>query len=421
MSVRLPERWAAYDFDEVATIASGQVDPKAPKFAGLRLVGSENLPAGGGALVGEVQSAKAVGAISGKYLFGPRQVIYSKIRPNLNKVWLSTFVGLCSADIYPIAFDESKVLAEYAYYYMLSDRFRKVAVSSSMRSGIPKVNRDDLSAVVIVAPELDEQRRIVAVLDSCDRAIALAQRSLSGTEETLRHAVHRWVFSGVRDPSAFNLMHSKKLAMNGWRRFEIAELSEEISFVNREGTALPVLSSTKLKGIVLASEYFGKQVHSSDTTTYKRVRRGEFVYATNHIEEGSVGLQDVCDEGLVSPMYTVFGVDTKIVDADFLFALLKTETYRQIFEANTSASVNRRGSLRWKDFSRLPVYLPGLGAQQEIIARIATIRRLVGLQERQVDLLRQQKLGLMQKLLTGQWRLAGDAIADLPDREMAHA
>ena len=42
------------------------------------------------------------GVISGKYLFTDKHIIYSKIRPNLNKVALPDFDGLCSADAYPI-------------------------------------------------------------------------------------------------------------------------------------------------------------------------------------------------------------------------------------------------------------------------------------------------------------------------------
>ena len=53
------------------------------------------------------------GVISGKYLFTPEHIIYSKIRPNLNKVALPDFDGLCSADAYPILFKEGVWNREY--------------------------------------------------------------------------------------------------------------------------------------------------------------------------------------------------------------------------------------------------------------------------------------------------------------------
>lgn len=120
--------------------------------------------------------------------------------------------------------------------------------------------------------------------------------------------------------------------------------------------------------------YFGKQVFSLDTSTYKVVSRGEFAYATNHIEEGSIGYQNIYDQGLVSPMYTVFKTD-KTINDDYLYKVLKTATYRHIFQVNTSASVDRRGSLRWNEFAKLPIPLPPIEEQKEIAETLNTARQ----------------------------------------------
>ena len=259
-----------------------------------------------------------------------------------------------------------------------------------------------------VPKKLDEQRRIVCLLDAADRQIQLAEKIAHEAAGKVLAMTSSLVFQGLRSTAPFDIMKSKRLAKRGWKRTTIAQIASEVRRVNREGMALPVLSSTKQKGIVFSDDYFGKQVYSANTSTYKRVRRGEFVYATNHIEEGSIGMQDICDEGLVSPMYTVFELDEPLVDPYFLIALLKTETYRQIFSANTSASVDRRGSLRWKDFSRLPVHLPDMDLQREVAAQIAASKRYLEICNSRLNGMREQKRGLMQQLLTGQHRLTRD-------------
>lgn len=316
----------------------------------------------------------------------------------------------------PMAFNQDiKVLhpkdglsARFLGYALQAQRHYLMGKVDRAGHGTGRLPTNVLEELPLPVPPVDEQRRIIAVLDSCDHESTIAERALSSSEIAMKEVVAQLVFQGVRTPTSFNIMKLARLAKKGWKRCYISNIAEERRHLNHEDRKLPVLSSTKLKGIVFAADYFGKQVHSSNTATYKRVRCNEFVYATNHIEEGSIGLQSICDEGLVSPMYTVFSVDMARVDPEFLMALLKTETYRQIFEANTSASVDRRGSLRWKDFSRLPVHLPSPEVQREIVAQISTMRRLVELQERRVDLLRQRKRGLMQKLVTGQWRLTRD-------------
>ena len=123
-----------------------------------------------------------------------------------------------------------------------------------------------------------------------------------------------------------------------------------------------MLSCTKHFGLVDSLTYFGRQMYSDDTSTYKMVKRGQFAYATNHIEEGSIGYQNLHDVALISPMYTVFETDSQ-VDDNFLYRVLKTEKYRRIFETSTNGTVNRRGSLRWKEFSQIRVPLPSLPEQ----------------------------------------------------------
>ena len=91
------------------------------------------------------------------------------------------------------------------------------------------------------------------------------------------------------------------------------------------------------------------------------------------------------------------------MDAEYAFAVLKTGLYRHIFEVSTSASVDRRGSLRWSEFSRLPFPVPPLAEQKAIAEVIQTSRAELVLIDAEIEALTRQKRGLMQKLLTGEW------------------
>ena len=110
---------------------------------------------------------------------------------------------------------------------------------------------------------------------------------------------------------------------------------------------------------------------------------------------------------LISPMYTVFQTGDRVY-APFLYKLFKTELYRHIFEVNTSASVNRRGSLRWHRFSLIHVPLPLFDEQKKISDAIDSSDNEIKLLEKQVNTLQQQKKGLTQKLLTGNIRVKTD-------------
>lgn len=189
-----------------------------------------------------------------------------------------------------------------------------------------------------------------------------------------------------------------------WKHIAIERVANEFSAKNWADEKLPVLSCTKHSGLVDSLAYFNKRVFSEDTTTYKLVERRCFAYATNHIDEGSIGYQNLYDKALISPMYTVFKTTAEIDDG-FLFKLLKTDHYRQIFAANTNASVDRRGSLRWGDFKKIEIPLPSLEEQAAISAVIDASDCEISSIERQLAALREEKRALMQQLLTGKRRV----------------
>ena len=129
---------------------------------------------------------------SGKYHFSNRHIIYSKIRPNLNKVAVPEFEGLCSADSYPILPSE-QCNRYWLAYLMRSAVFLNYAVPiSNTRTGMPKINRDELLGFQFRLPPLEEQRKIVAKLDAkssrCKYLKAAAERGLRAAEN-LRAAI----------------------------------------------------------------------------------------------------------------------------------------------------------------------------------------------------------------------------------------
>jgi type I restriction enzyme S subunit len=151
------------------SIVSGQVDPRESTYAGLPLVGPNHIESRTGRLL-RVETAKAQSAISGKYLFLAGSVLYSKIRPNLAKATIAPFRGLCSADMYALV-PKPTLNNEYLLGILLSDRFTRFAVSGSMRTGIPKLNRGQLEQYKCQIPDLNSQEEYVAAIRGINSAI----------------------------------------------------------------------------------------------------------------------------------------------------------------------------------------------------------------------------------------------------------
>jgi type I restriction enzyme S subunit len=79
--------------------------------------------------------------------------------------------------------------------------------------------------------------------------------------------------------------------------------------------------------------------------------------------------------------------------------------YRHIFSISTNASVDRRGSLRWREFSLIQVPSPSKEEQYAIVDVLQAADLEINQLEKKLEALEKQKRGLMQKLLTGEVRV----------------
>lgn len=284
----------------------------------------------------------------------------------------------------------------------------KVIGDLTSRTSIAHLTREKLLQLPVLVPPREEQYSVVSWFSKWDRAISVTER-LIAAKLKLRKGLMQQLLTGKRRLPGFVHVTATRETKWGaypldWDYPKIGDIADSVGTINRSGESLPVLSCTKHRGLVDSLEYFGKQIYSKDLSTYKVVQRGQFAYATNHIEEGSIGYQDLYDSALISPMYTVFETG-EAVDDRFLYLVVKTELYRHIFEANTSASVDRRGSLRWGNFSHIHVPLPSLEEQRAIVGVFELVDRELSLLRAQLDALKTQKKGLMQQLLTGKVRV----------------
>lgn len=152
---------------DVCTVRSSLVDPTRPEFARLPHIAPDSIEKGSGRLLG-YRTAGEDGVTSGKYRFEAGDVLYSKIRPNLNKVAFVDLAGVCSADMYALDVDRNLAIPEYIAYALRSQDFLDYATSLSNRANIPKLNREQLLRFDIRLPSLPEQRRIAAILNHAD-------------------------------------------------------------------------------------------------------------------------------------------------------------------------------------------------------------------------------------------------------------
>ena len=250
------------------------------------------------------------------------------------------------------------------------------------------------------AAPFPEQCVIAQALGDVDAQVA-AQEKLITKKRDLKQAAMQQLLTGRTRMPGFKGM---------WEVKRIAEIATPSPERNAAAEVLPVLTCSKHRGFVDSLGYFKNQVFSEDTSTYRLIRRGQIGYPANHVEEGSIGLQDLYDMALVSPIYVVFSVNES-VDSYFLHRVLKLDSYRQRFKTATTSSVDRRGSLRWPAFSEITVSIPSLPEQVAIAAALSDMDAEIAALDARLAKTRDLKQGMMQELLTGRTRLVGRGAA----------
>ena len=162
----IPSSWEISPLLSKVDLPLGQVDPRLKPYRDRILVAPDYIESATGRLVARA-TASEQGAISEKYVCNLGDVIYSKIRPYLRKAVIAHESVLCSADMYPLA-PHVDVNPKFLLAIILGERFSQFAESVSMRTGMPKVNREELAECILPWPPRDEQDAVVRALDSVD-------------------------------------------------------------------------------------------------------------------------------------------------------------------------------------------------------------------------------------------------------------
>lgn len=395
--MKLPNGWKILRIDDLVTIREGQVSPlKAPYRTQLH-IGADNIASGGGLLSG-LQTCEELGLISGKYRFTPGAIIYSKIRPNLNKVCLIDFEGVCSADAYPLYAKDQVADSLFLVHSLRGPRFLQQAIAVSVRSGMPKINREDLSCIDLPIPPLPEQRKIADILSTWDEALETLD-ALIAAKTRQKQALMQQLLTGKT---------RMKGAKGKWKKVRMGEVLERVFRPIEWHADLPLnLVSLRRRcgGLFRRPDVKGSEYKTQDL---HEIRTGDFLISKRQVVHGAWGyVTPEFEGGHVSKEYAI--LDNRAPDKLHMpfFAWL-AQTRRLIRIARVSSTGVHIEKLIFDPvvFLRESIRIPAdLSEQQRIATILDTADQELTLLRTQRQTLDQQKRGLMQRLLTGRIRV----------------
>lgn len=280
---------------------------------------------------------------------------------------------------------KSTLNQSFLSYIVRSHRFEQMAKFSKTETAVPHISPSDIRNFKIELPSLLEQRNIAKILELWDNAIEKTEALIAAKEKQFE-----WLTSNL-----INRAGHKRTAASG--------LMTEVSKRNKNSTIERVLSVTNHSGFVLPEEQFERRVASANVSNYKVVEQGQYAYNPSRINVGSIARLDDWENGILSPMYVVFKLDTKKVCSDYFLHWLNSSEARQRIKNSAQGSV--RETVSFKDLGAIDIPLPAMDVQKDVTYKLNLAQKEISLLKNTLEQYRSQKRGLMQKLLTGEWQV----------------
>lgn len=177
-------QWPLIPFSSFATI-DAQMTTDFIRFADCPHIGIDSIEQNTGQLL-VYRTVAEDNVKSGKYIFTRNHIIYSKIRPNLNKVAEPSFDGLCSADSYPILARESICRKHFLAILLRSDEFLSYIIPLSNRTGMPKVNREQLEGFSYNMPPIALQDQFLSIAEQADKSKFELKQAIEKIDKVMR-------------------------------------------------------------------------------------------------------------------------------------------------------------------------------------------------------------------------------------------
>ncbi|MDE0680813.1 MAG: restriction endonuclease subunit S, partial [Gammaproteobacteria bacterium] len=187
--------WPTAPLGELCEMDRQGVRPDASEASLLPFLGVENVEAGSGAI--NLNTGKRVGSQkSTSFRFDERHVLYGKLRPYLNKVATPEFAGRCSTELVPL---RPRVGVDREYLGHLLRRKQTVdhAMLSVTGARMPRTDMKALFLLPVPIPPLEEQRRIVGILNRAAKIERLKKRA----QERLREFIPALFVKMFGDPA----------------------------------------------------------------------------------------------------------------------------------------------------------------------------------------------------------------------------
>lgn len=265
-------------------------------------------------------------------------------------------------------------------------------------SSINNLNQEILSSFEFPLPPLPVQRKIAEILRTWDEAVERVEALRAAKQNRLTGLSQTVIGRGGEFPE----------------RWSLQPLSNVSTRIRRQngGDAYPVMTISAKSGFLMQSDKFSRDMAGSSVERYIALHEGEFAYNKGNSLTAPYGCIFPLDRpaALVPFVYFCFSLNEGL-DREFYAHLFAAGALNHQLSRLINSGVRNDGllNLNPEDFFGCKVPVPPLDEQRAIASALTAAKKEIALLDAEIAALQRQKRGLMQKLLTGQWRVKVDS------------
>lgn len=274
---------------------------------------------------------------------------------------------------------------------IISNQFSKTA-----NEGVQSfISLRKIRKLLIPLPLKEEQEKIAEILSAWDDGIETLEKLIEVKKHYLKNIAKKLL--------------SNKTKSSEWSEFSLGSISINLNKKVCE-KKLPVLSITAGTGFVLQSDKFGKNIAGNQYKNYTLLRKNEFSYNKGNSKkyaQGCVYCLKNYEEAAVPNVFISFKLNNEIALNEYFEQLFKYNYHGSKLKKYINSGVRDDGllNLNSNNFFKIKFKIPQIEEQQKIVDVLNSYDREIELLNLKLEKLKEQKKGLMQKLLTGQIRV----------------
>lgn len=288
----------------------------------------------------------------------------------------------------------------YKQWFKSSEFIARLGVAIiGIRDG-KQISYEDFSMLPICYPPLKEQEKIAEILSTWDDGIETLEKLIE-QKEIFHKALMKNLLIGKIRLSGYN---------SKWTHSKFNSIFERITRKNEELNS-NILTISAQNGLISQKDFYNKRIASVDTSKYILLKNGEYAYNksySNGYPLGAIKRLDLYEKGVVSSLYICFKLNNSDNCSDFWKYYFEAGMLNREIKMIAQEGARNHGLLNMatEDFFNMLLYHPKDSKEQQKIAEILNKSdKEIQLLNSKLEKLKEQKKGLMQKLLTGQIRV----------------